>query len=116
MVSGRLQCLGSVQHLKGRFGASYQVEIRCTAGMVEACIHACLTGMVPNCVLEEQHGSYFRLQVRSGIDLANLFLNLETKKAELGISDYSVSQATLEQIFIQFAKDQEEEREKKSSI
>lgn len=28
MVSGRMQCIGSVQHLKGRFGGGYQVEVR----------------------------------------------------------------------------------------
>jgi len=28
MVSGRLKCLGSPQHIKSRFGAGYQIEIR----------------------------------------------------------------------------------------
>ena len=31
MVSGKAQCLGSVQHLKGRFGGGYQVEVRTVA-------------------------------------------------------------------------------------
>jgi ATP-binding cassette, subfamily A (ABC1), member 3 len=28
MVGGRLRCLGSVQHLKGRYGQGYQLEIK----------------------------------------------------------------------------------------
>ena len=43
------------------------------------------------------------------MDLAAAFGSLELGKSEVGLSDYSVSQATLEQIFIRFAKDQEEE-------
>jgi len=108
MASGRLRCLGSVQHLKGRFGVSYQVEIRCAASeMVEHCIHACLHEIARGSVLEERHGSYFLLHVPPSIELALLFQNLETRKAELSIWDYSVSQCSIEQIFIRFAKEQE---------
>lgn len=46
----------------------------------------------------------------SELDLADVFRGLETNKVELEIFDYSVSQSTLEQIFLQFAKEQEEER------
>ena len=28
MVGGRLRCLGSIQHLKGRFGRGYQLELK----------------------------------------------------------------------------------------
>jgi hypothetical protein len=31
MVAGRLRCLGSVQHLKGRFGEGYRLEMRLAA-------------------------------------------------------------------------------------
>ena len=35
MVSGRLQCLGSCQHLKERFGAGYQV-LSCHGSMTKS--------------------------------------------------------------------------------
>lgn len=38
MVSGRLQCLGTTQHIKGKFGASYQLECRCAPLMLEPLI------------------------------------------------------------------------------
>ena len=110
MVSGRLQCLGSVQHLKGRFGASYEVEVRCAEGRgCEALTH-CLR-VVCGSTLEESHGDFFRLKVGAGpqLDLAATFSVLETSKSQGLLADYSVSQATLEQIFIRFAKEQEEE-------
>jgi len=110
MVSGRLQCLGSCQHLKGRFGASYQIEVRCNPEKTEQCLQECVRNIIPNSVLEEKHGTFFRLNANAGIDLAFVFNALESNKNELGILDYSISQATLEQIFIRFAKEQEEEK------
>jgi hypothetical protein len=38
------------------------------------------------------------------LNLADVFRHFEENKSFLDISEYSVSQATLEQIFIQFAK------------
>ena len=37
MVGGRLRCLGSCQHLKGRFGQGYQCEFKlCAPPLVRA--------------------------------------------------------------------------------
>lgn len=38
MVSGRMQCLGSVQHLKSKFGGAYTVELRCQVEFVEVSV------------------------------------------------------------------------------
>jgi len=43
------------------------------------------------------------------IDLVSIFERLERNKLLLGITDYSVTQASLEQIFIQIAKTYSEE-------
>eukprot|EP01034_Spumella_vulgaris_P036559 gene36559-45086_t len=101
MVSGRLQCVGSAQHLKGRFGGGYQIEVRCHVNTVTDCI-ALLQNKLPNTIVDEQHGGYFRLKVDRGFDLSTAFEVLESNKERLSIFDYSVSQCTLEQIFIDF--------------
>lgn len=59
-------------------------------------------------LLERQNDScWFKLHGRSGSDdslrLANVFERAEAAKTQLGISEYSVSQTTLEQIFNSFA-------------
>jgi hypothetical protein len=41
--------------------------------------------------------------------LANLFQQLEAKKEELGIADYSISQTTMDNVFLQFAEMQKRE-------
>jgi energy-coupling factor transporter ATP-binding protein EcfA2 len=145
MVSGRLQCIGSSQHLKGRFGLGYQVEIRSVPEFIPRCIELCRThmrrttaaataavgsgaaatgdsgsaeeeevGVIAGAVgvevvVEEVHGGYARLKVSREVDLAAAFQLLEEHKAALRILDYSISQCTLEQVFLNFAKDQEEE-------
>ena len=108
MVSGRMQCLGSSQHLKSKFGGEYQVELRCHPSRVEECLELCMS-FLPSPVLDEKHGGYFRLKVGRDVDLARAFSSLEEFKEKLSIYDYNISQCTLEQVFIQFAKEQEEE-------
>lgn len=108
MVSGRLQCIGSAQHLKGRFGLGYQVEIRSIPARVHDCIALC-ERVMPSVAVEEVHGGYARLKVNKEVDLAAAFSALEEHKVALHILDYSISQCTLEQVFLKFAKDQEEE-------
>eukprot|EP00607_Mallomonas_marina_P003029 CAMPEP_0182435118 /NCGR_PEP_ID=MMETSP1167-20130531/73830_1 /TAXON_ID=2988 /ORGANISM="Mallomonas Sp, Strain CCMP3275" /LENGTH=401 /DNA_ID=CAMNT_0024625795 /DNA_START=980 /DNA_END=2185 /DNA_ORIENTATION=- len=109
MVSGRLQCLGSSQHLKSRFGACYEIEVRCQEHKVDEALSICLE-LVKGAQLEERHGSFFRLKVDGRLDLGDTFSALEAYRDSCGIVEYSVSQATLEQVFIRFAKDQEEEK------
>lgn len=162
MVSGRLQCLGAIQHLKGKFGSGYQVEVRCGVSHVQECLALCdaflsasnnisnvgdeskdeekrgdvvvsfsplgataTTGTtVPNppqvpaktYEIEEEHGGYFRLHVPGNVDLAAAFDALERNKAALEIYDYSISQCSLEQVFIRFAREQEEETASPSGL
>jgi ABC-type multidrug transport system ATPase subunit len=112
MVSGRMKCLGSVQHLKSRFGMGYQIEIRCLAARAQDCISLCENIFPSSCTVDEVHGGFIRLKVSNDIDLGHAFKALEESKASYNIYDYSISQCTLEQVFIQFAKAQEEETTK----
>lgn len=60
--------------------------------------------------LDEEHGSFFRVKTANDIDLAIAFATLEKMKGANKILSYSISQSTLEQIFIKFAAGQEEEK------
>jgi len=54
--------------------------------------------------LLEKYGSYMKVRVATrGRSLGSLFGLIESVKTQMGISDYSVSQTTLEQIFQSFA-------------
>ncbi|CAK8681251.1 unnamed protein product [Clavelina lepadiformis] len=88
MVNGQLQCLGSPQHLKNRYGEGLYVD--CQSWRHEPRPFQSRNFQVP-------------LQ---RIRLAELFRLMEENKEELHIEDYSISQTTLDEVFVSFAKNQ----------
>lgn len=112
MVNGRFKCLGSIQHLKNRFGDGYTFSIRLkgpnydrSKQMVEKYIRRNL----PEAVLKEHH--YNMLQYGIGVEqvmVGDIFKTMEEMEKDLDIEDYSVSQNTLDNVFINFVKQQVE--------
>lgn len=63
--------------------------------------------------LAENFGPYWRFRLpHGGLPLPRLFQSLEESRAALGIAEYTLSQATLEQIFNGIAGEVEEERQR----
>jgi hypothetical protein len=54
--------------------------------------------------------------VSGSLQLGDLFEKLEEVKTSLNIVHYSVSQCTLEHVFIRFAKEQHEEQDRTQGI
>ncbi|XP_001920862.6 phospholipid-transporting ATPase ABCA1 isoform X2 [Danio rerio] len=108
MVNGRFQCLGSVQHLKNRFGDGYTIILRLSTPSAEPCpVDAYIQNSFPGIQLKERHQNVLQYQLPSQTcSLARVFEVLSNNYEELGIADYSVSQTTLDQVFVNFAKDQ----------
>ncbi|KAM4555209.1 phospholipid-transporting ATPase ABCA1-like isoform 2-T2 [Odontesthes bonariensis] len=111
MVNGRFRCLGSVQHLKNRFGDGYTIILR-VAGLdpdllpVMKFIESELSGST----LKEKHRNMLQYQLPSSLtSLAHIFSILAKNKETLRIEDYSVTQTTLDQVFVNFAKDQSDD-------
>eukprot|EP00002_Diphylleia_rotans_P030496 TRINITY_DN6270_c0_g1_i4.p1 TRINITY_DN6270_c0_g1~~TRINITY_DN6270_c0_g1_i4.p1 ORF type:complete len:1633 (-),score=415.86 TRINITY_DN6270_c0_g1_i4:245-5143(-) len=109
MVNGRMKCLGSSQHLKNKFGSGYRLEIQTSHEMVEK-VKTFIAGIFRDANLLEWHGGKLRYQIAShNMNLATVFENLESNRHELQIEDYALSQTTLEQVFVNFARQQEPE-------
>ncbi|MBZ3879909.1 ATP-binding cassette sub-family A member 12 [Sciurus carolinensis] len=108
MVNGRFQCIGSLQHIKSRFGRGFTVKVHLKNNKVSM---ETLTRFMqlhfPKTYLKDQHLSMleYHVPVTAG-GVANIFDLLETNKAALNITNFLVSQTTLEEVFINFAKDQ----------
>ncbi|KAM7389272.1 hypothetical protein PAMP_023260 [Pampus punctatissimus] len=117
MVNGRFRCLGSVQHLKNRFGDGYTIILR-VAGPdpnllpVMKFIESELSGST----LKEKHRNMLQYQLPSSLtSLAHIFSILAENKDTLRIEDYSVTQTTLDQVFVNFAKDQSDDYHSKDN-
>ncbi|KAM6231600.1 phospholipid-transporting ATPase ABCA7 [Spheniscus humboldti] len=109
MVNGRFRCLGSVQHLKNRFGDGYTVVVR-VGGSRPAPVESLMQCRFPGIVLKEQHGGLLQYQLPSrASSLASIFSVLAAHRGPCHIEDYSVSQTTLDQVFVHFAREQSDE-------
>ncbi|NXU34532.1 ABCA1 protein, partial [Drymodes brunneopygia] len=98
MVNGRFRCLGSVQHLKNRFGDGYTVVVR-AGGPGPAAVQALLQQHFPGIVLRERHGGLLQYHLPARVaSLATVFSLLATHRGPCHIEDYSVSQTTLDQV------------------
>eukprot|EP00455_Lapot_gusevi_P052284 TRINITY_DN7941_c0_g1_i4.p1 TRINITY_DN7941_c0_g1~~TRINITY_DN7941_c0_g1_i4.p1 ORF type:complete len:172 (+),score=62.86 TRINITY_DN7941_c0_g1_i4:43-516(+) len=109
LVLGELKCIGTAQHLKNRFGKGYQLDLALSddSPQTAEAVQKFLSETFPNCSVIENYNNRLKYTLpaqNSSLKLADVFGIMETHKAELHISEYSVGQWTLEQIFIAFAK------------
>jgi len=138
MVAGQLSCLGTSQALKTRFGSGYDLEIKMKDGSSIADVLPIVQSLVPAATISEQAGEAFvklalgpvnpqlamkdtagmnpRLMEKEassgnaaqGFSLADLLDAMEAAKTSQGVGNYSLSQATLDTVFLRFAKLAEE--------
>lgn len=119
MVNGEFQCLGSIQHLKTKFNEGYSLIVKVKGS--EAVDRGELIKRIdrvkefvetnfPGSFLKDYHEGMLSYQVKTaGLSWSRIFGTIEEAKDKLDIEDYSVSQTTLEQLFVSFARKQREE-------
>eukprot|EP00026_Physarum_polycephalum_P016219 Phypoly_transcript_17082.p1 GENE.Phypoly_transcript_17082~~Phypoly_transcript_17082.p1 ORF type:complete len:219 (+),score=33.59 Phypoly_transcript_17082:132-788(+) len=111
MVNGKFQCLGSPQHLKDKFGSGYELYIKLANNKLSVPLSP---SIIPEgSILEEEYDTHLKYSIpKEKFSLASAFAQLQMLSNKGEIKDYGVSQATLEQVFIKFAKAQQEVEEK----
>uniref|UniRef100_A0A8C2TPX5 ATP binding cassette subfamily A member 12 n=1 Tax=Coturnix japonica TaxID=93934 RepID=A0A8C2TPX5_COTJA len=108
MVNGSFQCIGSLQHIKSRFGRGFTVKMHLNGNTVSTeALTEFMKSHFPNTCLKDRHFNMveYHVPVSAG-GVANIFDLLEASKEAFKIRHFSVSQTTLEEVFIDFAKDQ----------
>ncbi|XP_050970826.1 phospholipid-transporting ATPase ABCA1 isoform X1 [Labeo rohita] len=113
MVNGHFKCLGSIQHLKSRFGDGYTLIIRVSAFQADLCtVETFVRDTFPGSTLKEKHHNTLQYQIPQGEGaLAHIFSQLNKHQQQLHVEDYSVSQTTLDQVFVSFARQQRDEED-----
>ncbi|XP_077019793.1 ABC-type organic anion transporter ABCA8-like isoform X2 [Tamandua tetradactyla] len=109
MVSGRLRCIGSIQHLKSKFGKDYLLEMKLKTPEQGEPLHAEVLRLFPQAARQERFSSLmvYKLPVEDVHPLAQAFFKLENVKQSFDLEEYSLSQSTLEQVFLELSKEQE---------
>ncbi|NXG55009.1 ABCA4 protein, partial [Hemiprocne comata] len=115
MVKGTFKCLGTIQQLKYKFGDGYIVTLKIKApkpGLPPDPTPAeqFITMHFPGSLQREKHYNMLQYQICSS-SLAKIFRLIISNKEKLYIEEYSVSQTTLDQVFVNFAKQQMEDEE-----
>ncbi|CAF1479323.1 unnamed protein product [Adineta steineri] len=110
MVRGQLACLGTIQHLKSKFGRGYTIEIK--VHTIPDDTNALVIQNVQRFLLSQRQYQIEVKEITHSTGLfqcgqrtpAELFQLLEENKQQLHIETYTISQTTLEQIFLSFGK------------
>lgn len=106
MVNGRLKCLGSPQHLKTKFGEGFTVIAK-IGGSDTTQIKEYIEETFPGSVLKDEHLGMVHYHITdTRVTWSQIFGAVERVKMEYDIEDYNISQTTLDQVFLNFARGQ----------
>jgi ABC-type multidrug transport system ATPase subunit len=110
LVNGRLRYIGTSENLKMKYGNSYILEVQ--SDFVDS-FH---NQIVENAFLFENHPYKverlsiqrvkYEIQFSANKNIGHIFYMMEKCKSSRLITDYSFSQTTLEQVFLNFSKNQ----------
>jgi len=118
MVGGRFRCLGTTAHLKSKYGDGFQLDSNVHGSEAQQAFQQFVIETWPGSRLIEWHDQAMKFHIPKSIgdsagariSIGSMFKVMEGVKEKFSIREYSVSETTLDQIFISFAKTQEEER------
>jgi len=125
ITNGALRCIGNQTKLKGKYGGGYHLYINCHKDkyfnrhsnltiqrdpsiIAEDCyekLEKYIKELLPKSQLKSSfNGGFIYLVPLEGLEVSKLFEEIESKKEELGISDWGISQSTLEDVFMEIVK------------
>ncbi|CAH1393001.1 unnamed protein product [Nezara viridula] len=111
MAKGRMQCIGNVQHLKSLYGQGYIIMIKLKNHSEEqrdALKMEMKHIFLSKCILKDEHQVLLHYHVDTNVfKVSELFSSMESlKKRFIIIDDYIITDSSLEQVFLSFAKKQ----------
>ncbi|EZA61865.1 hypothetical protein DMN91_006090 [Ooceraea biroi] len=108
MVKGQLVCIGASQELKQRFGAGYDIHIKLNPARSDEDVHKIKSVMDSSltCDIRDENLGFLGYHVTdANTKWEKMYSTMKNLKQKYScIEDYAVLSATLEQLFIQFAR------------
>jgi len=110
MVSGQLRCLGSSQHLRAKYGQGYTIVVKFkrieNEGYLQE-VRSHIMAAIPSAFFTDQHETMWTLRVPDPtVGWSTLFERMQDCKVRFDLEDYTISDTSLEQIFVGFAREQ----------
>lgn len=124
MANGQFRCIGSTQYLRTKFGQGFSIVIKLKPDLVAqnanylAQVQSFVESAFPQASIKDIHQTllYYHVPSSDQLTWAVLFRTMEEGKEKLKLEDYQVSDTTLEQIFLSFAKKSMQESPKNHFI
>lgn len=104
MVDGTLRCLGPLQSLKAKYGQGYRVALGLEPCADADAVLRFVQEAFEGTTLDELEPPRMVLNVPQAVGLARLFGKIDEMRSTLHVKDGSVTQTTLEQVFVRLAK------------
>ncbi|CAC9461754.1 ATP-binding cassette protein subfamily A, member 6 [Leishmania infantum JPCM5] len=111
MADGALRCIGDKIHLKQKYGSGFELSVRVAQRDVRAAVQRFVGENFPAAVLNEFKGKRLVFALPQDTKLSEAFWQLQQNKRRLHITDYTVSQTSIEQVFLRISEQQEERDE-----
>ncbi|CAF0739890.1 unnamed protein product [Brachionus calyciflorus] len=103
MVNGQFRCLGSPQNLKSKYGNGYRIVLKTNEKNEDLTSFVNENFSSPIIKNLNKDSIEFNLPF-DGNKLSEIFGKLEENRNLIGIKDYSITQSSLDQIFINFSE------------
>ncbi|XP_075216775.1 phospholipid-transporting ATPase ABCA3-like isoform X2 [Lycorma delicatula] len=116
MVQGQMKCIGNIQHLKHKYGQGFTIMIKLhnvehNDNILDRLKDDIQSTFAPHCTLKDEHKGLLHYHISDASKpWSKLFQSMDTIKTRHPlVEDFVISETTLEQVFISFAKCQEKE-------
>lgn len=106
LSKGRLKCIGTQQHLKNKYGQGYKAEVNCNVGYqndADMYFKSVTKGAE---LISSTHNSLLYKIPKSTV-LSEMFENVEREKYKHGIQNWSITQSSLDEVFISIVRSDE---------
>jgi hypothetical protein len=112
LSKGRVQCVGSSLFLKSRFGVGYHLNISLKPGADADAVACAVESHIPQAKREVSTAKMeasLSLPTSTAAAFPKLFDSLSERRAELNIGSFGINVTSLEEVFLQLAKREEDQ-------
>lgn len=110
MVAGEFKCLGSVQHLKNKFAKGFVLTVKISHDTNEVFdeVSKIVTKEFSEAILKEKYMELLTFHISStNLKWSEIFAKMDALKNQTPITDFTVAQMSLEQVFLHFSENPE---------
>lgn len=115
MSYGKLKCIGKAEELKMRYGRGHHFSVSLPAKKV-AELHDALTSIAPGARVETELGGNIEYVLPKSFKIPQIFALMKEMRDTLEIRDWSISQATLEDVFLEVTQRSDPDNLKGESV